>query len=171
MAAIEVDWGPCRAHAFRLSGRCFEIAQMTKMRVILADDNQKIIDAATRLLEPEFQVVGSVQCGRSLVESVERLHPDVVVTDISMPDSSGFDAANQLNQHGSEAKIVFLTIHADADFVDAALATGASGYVVKARMATELIYAIREALAGRIFVSPPLAKQRQADAGASGDRK
>jgi DNA-binding NarL/FixJ family response regulator len=144
---------------------------MTKMRVILADDNQKIIEAAKRLLEPEFQVVGSVQCGRSLVECVERLHPDVVVTDISMPDSSGFAAANQLTQHGNAAKIVFLTIHADADFVDAALATGASAYVVKARMATELIHAIREALAGRIFVSPPFGKQERASAGASGGEK
>jgi DNA-binding NarL/FixJ family response regulator len=91
-----------------------------------------------------------------LIEAVARLHPDILVIDISMPVLSGIEAAQQLKQSGTDAKIVFLTIHEDPDFVQAALAAGASGYVVKSRLATDLLLAIRAALAGGRFVSPSL---------------
>ena len=84
------------------------------------------------------------------------LKPDVIVTDISMPILNGIEAANQLNDSGCTAKIIFLTVHSDPDFVRACLATGAFGYVVKSRITMDLLPAIQEALAGRIFVSPPL---------------
>jgi DNA-binding NarL/FixJ family response regulator len=82
------------------------------------------------------------------------LQPDVIITDISMPILNGIEAAKQLKESGSPAKVVFLTVHSDPDFVRACLNAGASGYLVKLRMATDLLPAIREALAGRIFLSP-----------------
>jgi DNA-binding NarL/FixJ family response regulator len=83
------------------------------------------------------------------------LQPDVIITDISMPILSGIEAAKQLKESGSRAKVVFLTVHSDPDVVRACLNAGASGYVVKPRMDTDLVPAVREALAGRIFLSPP----------------
>jgi DNA-binding NarL/FixJ family response regulator len=85
-----------------------------------------------------------------------KLQPDVIVSDISMPILNGIEAANKLKVSGCRSKIVFLTVHADPEIVRACLATGALGYVVKLRMETDLVPAIREALAGRIFISPPL---------------
>lgn len=82
------------------------------------------------------------------------LKPDVIVTDISMPVLNGIEAANQLNEAGCTSKIIFLTVHSDPDFVRTCLATGAFGYVVKSRVATDLLPAIHEALAGRLFISP-----------------
>jgi DNA-binding NarL/FixJ family response regulator len=104
-------------------------------------------------LEPTFDVVGCVEDGESLVEAAGKLHPDAIVTDISMPKLNGIEAANQLRESGSSSKIVFLTAHVDADFVQAALKTGALAYVSKLRINTDLLVAIGEALAGRVFVS------------------
>jgi DNA-binding NarL/FixJ family response regulator len=84
------------------------------------------------------------------------LKPDVIVTDISMPVLNGIEAANQLNEAGCTSKIIFLTVHSDPDFVRTCLATGAFGYVVKSRVATDLLPAIHEALAGRLFISPSI---------------
>jgi len=104
-------------------------------------------------LEPTYDVVGCVEDGESLVEAAGNLHPDVIVTDISMPKLDGIEAADRLRESGS-SKIVFLTVHADPDFAQAALKTGALAYVSKLRINTDLLIAIREALAGHIFVSP-----------------
>ena len=92
--------------------------------------------------------------GESLVEAVTRLQPDVIVIDISMPKLNGIDAANRLRETGLAPKVVFLTVHAGQDFVEAALRTGALAYVSKFRINSDLLVAIEEALAGRIFVSP-----------------
>lgn len=105
------------------------------------------------MLEPAFEIIGRVSNGRSLIDAAMELKPDVVVTDISMPILNGLDAATQLRKSGCESKIVFLSIHSDPDFVQACLSIGALGYVIKPRMATELVHAIQEALAGRVFVS------------------
>jgi len=105
-------------------------------------------------LEPTFEVVGAVGDGEALVEAAGKLQPDVIVTDISMPKLNGIEAANRLRECGSSSRVVFLTVHADPDFVQAALKTGALAYVSKLRIATDLLVAIKEALAGRIFVSP-----------------
>lgn len=106
------------------------------------------------MLEPYFEVVGAVGDGESLLKAAVELKPDVIVTDISMPILNGIDAAVKLKELGSISKIIFLTIHSGSDYVRVCLATGAFGYVVKAQMTTDLLPAIREALAGRIFVSP-----------------
>jgi DNA-binding NarL/FixJ family response regulator len=123
------------------------------MRVLLADDHRNLLELVRGLLEPTFDVVGCVEDGESLVEAAGKLHPDAIVTDISMPKLNGIEAANQLRESGSSSKIVFLTAHVDADFVQAALKTGALAYVSKLRINTDLLVAIGEALAGRVFVS------------------
>ncbi|HZV86348.1 MAG TPA: response regulator transcription factor [Candidatus Binatus sp.] len=126
---------------------------MRKMRVLLADDHRHLLEVVRSLLKTEVEVVGCVDNGESLFEAAMELHPDVIVTDISMPKLSGIDAVNRLRESGCQSRIVFLTGHRDSDFVDAALKTGALGYVLKISMATDLLFAIREALAGRVFVS------------------
>jgi DNA-binding NarL/FixJ family response regulator len=105
-------------------------------------------------LEPEFEVVGAVGDGDALLEAASRMKPDVCVIDISMPIMSGIEAANEIRASGSIVKIVFLTVHEDPDFLQAALETGALGYVVKSRVVTDLSPAINAALAGRLFISP-----------------
>jgi DNA-binding NarL/FixJ family response regulator len=125
-----------------------------RARVLLADDHQDFLAATAGLLEPEFDVVETVGNGQTLVEEVPRLDPDLLVVDIAMPVMNGIEAARQLRAAGSRAKIVFLTVHADEDYVRAALTAGGLGYVVKSRLASDLIVALKEALEGRSFVSP-----------------
>ncbi len=127
---------------------------MSRPRIVIADDHLRMLQKVTQLLEPEFDVVGTVSDGQALLSAVAELQPDVVILDITMPGINGIEAARQLRQAGSPAKIIFLTIHEDPDFLTEALATGALGYVVKARMATDLIPAVHEALTNRSFVSP-----------------
>jgi DNA-binding NarL/FixJ family response regulator len=127
---------------------------VVRARILLADDYKGMRDRAARLLEPEFEVVGAVGDGRALLEAASQTKPDVCVIDISMPIISGIEAAVQLRESGSTAKIIFLTVHEDPDFVQAALDAGASGYVLKSRMASDLRNAIKGVMAGRLFISP-----------------
>lgn len=126
---------------------------MGKMQVLLADDHPAILKAVQNLLKTDAEVVGSVDNGESLFEAAMRLHPDVIVTDISMPRLNGIAAVDLLREAGCLARVVFLTAHSDPDFMDAALKTGALGYVLKISFATDLLFAIQEAIAGRVFVS------------------
>ena len=132
---------------------------MSKIRVLLADDYSPILESVSRLLGPGFEIVGEAQNGHTLVEAALKLKPDVVVTDISMPILNGIEAAKQLREAGSTARIVFLTVILDRDFISTCLAAGALGYVVKARLGSDLEPAIREAVAGRIFISPALGSE------------
>jgi DNA-binding NarL/FixJ family response regulator len=127
---------------------------LSRARVLLADDHEEFLAVESRLLEPEFEVVTTARDGRVVLDETVRLGPDVVVLDISMPGLSGIETARQLRAAGSRARIVFLTVHGDPDFVLAGLAAGAVGYVVKSQLAADLVPALREALAGRSFVSP-----------------
>jgi DNA-binding NarL/FixJ family response regulator len=131
---------------------------VARARILLADDHDEMRDRVTRILERDFEVIDSVGNGFELLEAASRLKPDVCVLDISMPALNGIETATRLRQSASTAKIVFLTIHEGAEFVQAALETGASGFVVKRRMVSELRPAIEEALAGRIFVSSSIAR-------------
>jgi DNA-binding NarL/FixJ family response regulator len=130
------------------------------VRIVLADDHQHILEKIKELLDSTYDIVGTVSDGQSLVNAVAQLKPDVLVIDITMPILNGIEAANKLKEEGSDSKIIFLTVHADPDFVRACLATGAFGYVVKARMSSDLTRAIKEALAGRIFISPTASGQQ-----------
>jgi DNA-binding NarL/FixJ family response regulator len=126
---------------------------MAKIRVVLADDHQAVLAKVRGVLGEDFDVVDAVADGSQAVDVVLALDPDVLVTDISMPSLDGLQVAKRLQSAHCRAKIVFLTVHEDQDFVAAALHAGASGYVTKSRLAIDLIPAIREALLGRTFIS------------------
>lgn len=129
-------------------------SQLKRPRILLAEDHLGIVKRVTQLLRTVFDVVGTVHTGLEMVSEAVRLNPDVIVTDISMPELSGIEAAHQLREKGSTAKVVFLTVHSEDEFVDACLAEGALGYVVKAHLNTDLIPAIHAALSDRVFISP-----------------
>ena len=142
-------------HRFLVAARR-RAGQLTKIKILLADDHPHFPEMEERLLEPEFEVISKVGNGLALFQEAMRLKPDVIVTDISMPILNGIDAVDRLMESGCNSRIVFLTVHSDSDFIRRCLSTGAFGYVVKSRMASELVLAIREALAGKIFVSQHL---------------
>ena len=122
-------------------------------RVLLADDSPAMLYEARQILEPEFHVIETVENGEALLQAAAKLDPDIVILDISMPVLNGLEAARRLKREGSKARIVFLTVHEDWEFVEESFAAGAVGYVVKSRLATDLPVAVREALTGRTFVS------------------
>lgn len=128
---------------------------MNKVRVLLADDHEAILARVRTVLDVEFEVVGAVRNGRDAVTEVQRLEPDVLVIDISMPVLDGLRAVSQISSN-RRTKVVFLTLHTGRDFVAAAFSTGASAYVLKSEMATNLVPAIREALQGRTYISPSI---------------
>jgi DNA-binding NarL/FixJ family response regulator len=127
---------------------------LNRPRVLLADDHEDFLAVEGRLLEQDFEVVNKVGDGRVLLDEAARLEPDIVVLDISMSVMNGIEAARRLRASGSGAKIVFLTVHDDPDYAREALGSGALGYVVKCRLVLDLPLALREAMAGRPFVSP-----------------
>lgn len=135
---------------------------MKPVRVLLAEDYDDIADAIAELLKPSVELVATVSSGQSLIAAAERLQPDILVVDISLPDMSGIEAVDIIRQTGNAARAVFLTIHSDSDFIRAAFAAGALGYVIKSQMLTDLNRAIYDAVEGRVFVSAPSAKASKA---------
>jgi DNA-binding NarL/FixJ family response regulator len=130
---------------------------MKKPRVLLADDHKIVLEGLKSLLGGEFEVVGSVEDGRALVDQATTLHPDVIVADISMPQLNGIEAARQIKKTDKNVKIVFLTMHPDATYAMNAFEAGASGFVLKHSAPSELITAIHEAMKGRTYVTPLIA--------------
>lgn len=128
--------------------------QTKRPRVLLADDHILLLEAFRRLLEPECDVVGTVADGRALLEAARKLVPDVIVLDIAMPRLNGLDAGRQIKRAIPDVKLIFLTVDDDRDLVAEAIRNGASGYLLKSSAASELFLAIREALAGRTYVTP-----------------
>lgn len=126
---------------------------MGKIRVVLADDHQALVESVRRVLADEVEVLRVAENGSDAVDAVLTLDPDILVIDISMPVLDGLQAARQLRKANCRTKILFLTIHEDQDFVAAALSAGAAGYVTKARLSTDLIPAILEVMQGHAFVS------------------
>jgi DNA-binding NarL/FixJ family response regulator len=120
----------------------------------MADDHLILLDAFKSLLEPEFEIIGSVTDGRTLLDEFARLHPDVVVLDIAMPLLNGLDAGRQLKAQRQSVKLIYLTMNPDPELASEALRLGASGYVLKSSAARELKQAIREALRGRSYITP-----------------
>jgi DNA-binding NarL/FixJ family response regulator len=142
-----------------LKVRILQADQLTTIKVLLADDHPGFPGLVASLLGSPFEVVGRVADGRSLFEAAMKLNPDVIVTDICMPVLNGLEAVDLLRQSGCAAKIIFLSVHSEPDFVQAGLSAGASGYVIKPRLGTELVPAIRDAVAGKIFVSAGLSRE------------
>ena len=126
---------------------------MDKIRVVLADDHREVLEKIRGVLGDEFEVVATAENGSQAVCAVLALDPDVLVIDISMPFLSGLQAARNMQRANCRAKIVFLTIHEDRDFIAAALSAGGMGYVTKWRLSLDLVFAIHEALKGNTFVS------------------
>ncbi len=125
-----------------------------RIRVLLADDHKAMQARVESLLTAEFDVVGAVSDGQALIHAAKELTPDVLVVDISMPEINGIDAVREIRGSGSTARIIFLTVHEDPDFVPMCLHAGGLAYVVKSRLASDLIPAIHRALAGHTFISP-----------------
>jgi DNA-binding NarL/FixJ family response regulator len=120
----------------------------------LVDDNQAILDCLARMLARDYTVVGAIQDGPRVVDAVAILKPAVIVMDISMPEISGLEIARLLREHPPAPPVVFVTVHEDPEFREAAQAVGAAGYVVKSKMETELKPALELALKGQGFVLP-----------------
>lgn len=127
---------------------------MDRPRILIADDHDVILDMVLCLLQADYEVVGTANNGIDLVSEAQRLQPDVVVLDITMPILNGIEAAREIHDAGMKTRIVFLTVHERASFVRACFEEGGLGYVTKSRLKTDLIPAIREALLGNHFISP-----------------
>jgi DNA-binding NarL/FixJ family response regulator len=127
---------------------------MRRIRVLLADDHAATAQLWRELIEPEFQVVGMVDGGAALVDASERLQPDAIVTDVTMPGMSGIAAAEIILRRSPTARIVFATVHADEAMLRKCLAVGGFGYVLKVRVGEDLAPAIRAALRGELLISP-----------------
>jgi DNA-binding NarL/FixJ family response regulator len=134
---------------------------MHRPTVILADDHDGILTVASTLLTGEFEIVATAADGASAVNAAVKLRPDLVILDVVMPGTGGIQAARQLQELGLTLGVVFLTVQEDTDYVDAAWKMGAS-YVLKPRMYSDLVTAVRETLAGRTFFSAPLDPLRSA---------
>lgn len=131
---------------------------MTKARILLADDHTLVVEGFRKLLEPEFDLVGTVEDGRALLEAAPKLQPDVILLDISMPLLNGIDAARRLKKMMPDVKLIFVTMHADPAYVTEAFRVGATGYVLKRSAAADLLQAIRTVLNGHYYVAPPITK-------------
>lgn len=123
-------------------------------RLLLADDHAILLDSFRALLEPQYDIVGAVSDGQALLEAAERLRPDLIVVDISMPGLNGLDAAVRLRERLPRIAIVFLTMNEDPDVAADALRRGASGYILKTAGAAEVFEALRQALSGDVYLSP-----------------
>jgi DNA-binding NarL/FixJ family response regulator len=132
---------------------------MRDTRVLLADDHPLFLAGLRALLEPEFQVVGAVNDGRALVDAAARLQPDVVILDISLPLLNGIDSARQIKKLMPDTKILFVTMHANPAYLKAALAAGASGYILKTSAREELLGALEDVIRNRLHVSPGFADE------------
>ena len=131
---------------------------MNRPRILLADDHVLLAQALEHLLQREFDVVATVSDGRALLEAAGALLPDVVVVDIGMPLLNGLDAAAQLKVLHPAIKVIFLTQNREPRVAVEAFRRHASGYLLKDSAASELTTAIQEALRGRSYVSPSIAK-------------
>jgi DNA-binding NarL/FixJ family response regulator len=129
---------------------------MKRPRILLADDHRMVAEGLKSLLAAEFELIGTVEDGRALVEAAKKLRPDVIVADITMPHLNGIDALAQLKKDNPNIRVVFLTMHQDAVYARRALEAGASGYVLKHSAPAELVMAIGAALEGKTFITPSL---------------
>ena len=128
--------------------------------IVLADDHHVVRQSFRLLLdaEPDFQVLGEAANGLETIEMVERLHPDVLVVDLMMPELNGIEVARRIKKQLPRTVIVVLSMHENEAYVVEALRAGVSAFVLKKSTAQELVYAIRQGIAGHLFLSPPLSE-------------
>src|SRR5689334_23038990 len=127
--------------------------EMELPRVLVVDDLPAILETVTRILSDDFEIVGYAQDGEGAIEAANTLNPDILVLDIEMPFRNGIQVASHLRDSGSRVKVIFLTMHNDVDYVEAAWSVGALGYVLKSHIAHDLLFAVEEVLQGRRFIS------------------
>ena len=130
---------------------------MNRPRVLMADDHRMVAEGLKRLLDPEFELVGVVEDGLALIEAAKKLHPDIIIADITMPGLNGLEALVQIKKECPRIKVVTLTMHREVAYARRALDAGASAFVLKHSAPEELLTAIRAALAGKTYISPAVA--------------
>jgi len=132
---------------------------MLPPRVLLADDHRLLLEAFHKLLEPTVTIVGTVADGHALLEAASRLRPDIIVLDIGMPLLNGLEAGRQIKKKIPEVRLIFLTVNEDPDFVTEAFRAGASAYLLKKSIGSELFRAIQQVMNGHTYITPLLADQ------------
>jgi CheY-like chemotaxis protein len=135
---------------------------VSKTTILLADDNSSVLAHVSKMLEKEkdCKVVAAISNGTTVVCECLRLRPNVIILDISMGELNGIDVARELRDSGCTAKIIFLTVHEDPDYMNAAMGAGGSAYVVKSRLSLDLFSAISAVLSNKVFVSANLLNER-----------
>ena len=129
---------------------------MARKRILLADDHSAITEEVRILLQSEYDIVGAVDNGKALVEAAQRLAPDLIISDISMPLMNGFEAASKIRALGLRTKLIFLTVQASAAYLKKARSLAADGYVLKVYSTEQLPTAVSKVLAGETYFSPQL---------------
>ena len=129
---------------------------MTRVRILLADDHTLFCNLLRELLEPEYEIVGSVKDGRELLKAAASLCPDVVVVDIGMPALNGLDAGRRLKEANPKIKLIYLTMNNNVEYAREALRAGASAFVLKNSQSSELLQAIRNSLKGMSYLAPEI---------------
>ena len=135
---------------------------MPIVKILLADDNATVLAHVGKMLskQKDYKVVAAITDGTTVVREYLRFRPEAIILDISMGEVSGINVARQLRDSGCNAKIIFLSVHEDRDYVNAAIGAGGSAYVVKSRLNSDLVSAINAALANKLFVSANLMYER-----------
>jgi len=127
-----------------------------RKRIVLADDHVEMLEEVRALLSSDYEIVATAENGEELVKAAKELKPDLIVSDISMPEMTGFEAAAKIREAGLLSKIIFLTVQSSAAYVKKARALGANGYVLKVYTTEQLPLAISSVLTGHSYVSPQL---------------
>jgi len=127
---------------------------MKRLRILLGDDHSIILKGIAGLLQDHYEVAGTAENGKAVVEAALRLKPDLVVLDVSMPILNGIDAAREIRKALPSVRVVFLSMHSSAIYLRKALEAGASAYVLKSGAAEELLHGIEEVCKGNLYISP-----------------
>jgi DNA-binding NarL/FixJ family response regulator len=127
-----------------------------RARILVADDHPVTLAGISAVLQPHHDIVGTATDGRALVGEAERLKPDLIVLDISMPLLNGIDAAAQIKKSLPDTKFLFITMQTSPAYVNAVLDAGGTGYVLKSSAGEELLTAVDRVLAGTVYITPRL---------------